>query len=118
RLQEASNSIRDNQLKERIAYSRQFTIGAGNEEFSRTVERDIGQNIDDLRERLQQANAAVGENPVQRTEEALDRLRRLASGLESMQERTRAAQGEEQREQREQAGRGQGEGGGLERRDE
>jgi hypothetical protein len=91
RLQEAANSIRDNQLKERISYSRQFAYAGGNDEFGRAMEQNIGESLEELRERLQQANTAVAENPQQRTEEALDRLRRLARGLESLQERTRAA---------------------------
>ncbi|MGH7464228.1 MAG: hypothetical protein ACREK1_03570, partial [Longimicrobiales bacterium] len=77
RLQEAANSIRDNQLKERISYSRQFAYASGNAEFGRMLEQQIGENIEDLRERLSQANSALGENPQHRAAETLDRLRRL-----------------------------------------
>lgn len=109
RLQEAANSIRDSQLKDRIRFGQQLAYTNRSDEAVRENERLIGEAIDQVRERLEQANGAASENPQQRTEEALDRLRRLARGLESLQERTRSAAGQD--EQSGQAGQDQGQDG-------
>ncbi|CAN5436055.1 hypothetical protein BH23ACI1_BH23ACI1_09100 [soil metagenome] len=105
RLQESANAIRENQLKERISWSRNFAVSPAPSELGRSTEQLIGEHLQDVEQRATRAAAALGESPGQRAEETLDRLRRLARGLESMQERTALA--EEQARQGQQGQQGQ-----------
>jgi hypothetical protein len=103
RLQEAANSIRDDQLKEKISYSRAFTQQGSPADYSRELEQQITQELDSVRARIAQAGDAISSGGSS-SEEALDRLRRLARGAESLQERTNQAADASRRLQRSQDG--------------
>ncbi len=96
KLAEAANGIREDQLKEKIRYSKRAAQGGAPEEFARNLEAQIGVNIDNLRQKLSDAADAAGRMGQQRGADALDRARDLARGAESlgrrMEERARQGQ--------------------------
>ena len=92
RLQEAANTMRRTQLKEHQSYSRdQLSRGATPEQV-RANEQRITAALDSLVGQLRTATGAfrAGEDAQGRAE--LERAAELARGLESMRERTAAAQ--------------------------
>jgi hypothetical protein len=93
RLQEAANTVRGTQLKERQSYSRdQLTRGATPEQV-RGNEQRIAAALDSVVSQLGAAASAFRDAPGTRGEQSLERAAALARGLESMRERTQAAQG-------------------------
>ena len=86
RLADAANSIRDNKLKEKIRYSKGL-VRSRAPETAQTFEQEIGGDIDDLREKLQAAAAAVGQSEGDAMTRALDQTRDLMRGLESLEQR-------------------------------
>jgi hypothetical protein len=117
-LREAANSIIDNRVSEKIRYSRVQTTPGTNREYARALEEEIGANIDEVRQGIADAvdrfdQSARGEQ----AQESLEEARNLARSLESLEERTRAAQegdqrrlGEQGEGQQGQQGQQQGEG--------
>ena len=91
-LSEAAGSIRENNLEENIRRSRAGTQPGAPPEYVERFEEEIGEGIDELREQLAEARAAMDRSDEQRASETMERTRDLASGLESLRERTRAAQ--------------------------
>jgi hypothetical protein len=111
RLKEAANSIRDNKLKERVRYSRGL-IGTRDQDYTGEFEAETTRAVDELQQRLEEAVEAVGNSPENQRAEALDRVRDLTRGVESLsrrldEHRDRGAGGQEN-----QQGQGQGQGGG------
>jgi len=88
RLQEAAGGIRDDKLKEKIRFSK-GVAQERNREYAEAFEEQIASDIERLKERLEDAEAAIGSQPRDRMAEALDRTRDLRRGLESMEERLR-----------------------------
>ena len=121
KLLEAAKSIRDNKLKEKLMYSRGVIRGRSSE-YARNFEEQIGADIDELRQRIEEGVAAIGESREQRLERSLERTRDAVNALESLDERIRerAAQGRGQQQSQGQQGQGQqgqgqqqgGQGGG------
>src|SRR6185436_18564562 len=75
-------------------YSEALVNRGYGQETLRTTENDIAGGIDQLRKRLEEAQASLGQGGQQQNadskgEQALGRTQRLARGLESLQERTR-----------------------------
>ena len=103
RLREAAGGIRDDKVKEKLRYSRQFlgrdaAAGAASE-----MDASIGSDLMDLRRKLSEAAAALGKGGSDRqTENALERARDLVRGVDSlgrrMQERAAGNQQDQQRE--------------------
>ncbi len=92
-LQEAANSIRDNQLKEKIRFSRALTQPGANPDYTREMEREIGGNLEELRDRIRDAGGSLGQGERNdRSNQALEQTRDLTRAMESLQERTRTAQ--------------------------
>jgi hypothetical protein len=94
KLSEAAGAIRDNRLRDKIRYSEALVNRGYGQETLRATENDISGGIDQLRKRLDEASAALGQGQQQqnagsKAEQALGRTQRLARGLESLQERTR-----------------------------
>jgi hypothetical protein len=106
KLAEAANGIRENQLKEKIRYSKRAAQGGAPEEFARNLEAQIGVNIDQLRQSLSQAAEAAGRMGQARGPDAADRARELARNAESLGRRMeeRARQGQQGRGPRGQDG--------------
>ena len=97
KLQEAANAIRDSRLRERILFSKGVMQG-GSPEYARSMEEQIGNSVQDVKERIEEAAGAVREPSERRAGQALDRARDVARGLESLQERARES-AEQQRGQ-------------------
>ena len=113
KMAEAAGSIRDNRLGDKLRYSQNLVNRGSSAEVVNAAENDIASGIDELRERLSEASAAVGQGRenANRMENALERARRLARAAESIQERTRE-RAQRQAQQGEGQGQGEGEGQG------
>jgi hypothetical protein len=99
KLSEAAGAVRDNRLKDKVRFSKSLVGRGRSQDDINTMESDIASGIDDVRRRLDEAQQALGQGaPGDKKEQALDRARRLARNLDSLQERTR---------ERAQAGQGQ-----------
>jgi hypothetical protein len=86
KAQEAAAGIRDNKIKEKIRYSKNLMRG-GAEDYARALEQDIGENLEALRDTLGEAQAALGQRAGDPKEDALERARQLARGLDSLERR-------------------------------
>jgi hypothetical protein len=107
KMADAASALRDQRLRDQVRYSRQLVNRGAPSQTVNAAEGNITRGIDDVRKKLDEAEAALNQNngtaPGDRREQALERAQRLARGLESLQERTR------ERGQRGQQGRdGQG----------
>ena len=94
RLADASNSIRDNQLKEKIRYTK-GVIRSRAGETARAFEEQIASDIEELRENLRAAADAVGNTEGDRMAQALDQTRDLMRGLDSLEHRMWQQPGQE-----------------------
>ncbi|HSM16240.1 MAG TPA: DUF4175 family protein [Gemmatimonadales bacterium] len=86
RLGEAAGSIRDNQLKEKLLYSRGVIQGRS-QDYARNFEEQIRTDLEELRDKIDEATGALGPSRERNMEEALDRAREAVTGLESLGER-------------------------------
>ncbi|HLE19900.1 MAG TPA: DUF4175 family protein, partial [Vicinamibacteria bacterium] len=86
KLQEAADSIRDTKLKEKIRYSKGVVQGR-EPEYAQRFEGQIGQDIEELSRRIDEAGAAIGKTERAQGEEALEKTRELVRNLESLGER-------------------------------
>jgi hypothetical protein len=86
KLREAADSIRDSKLKEKIRYSKGVVQGRTSE-YAQQFEEQIAQDIDELRDRIAEAGAAIGKSERAEAEEALEKTRELVRNLESLDER-------------------------------
>jgi hypothetical protein len=109
KLQEAANQIRDDKLEDKIRYSR-GVVQQRSPDYARNFEEQISSDIDELRDKIEDARSAIGETKEQRLARTLDDTRDLVRSLESLEERTQQQSGQEQ--QGEQQGQQQGEQGG------
>ena len=114
----AARSIRDNQLREKLLWSR-GVIQERTSEYVQSLEAVIESDIEDLRQLVQQGVDAIGETSEQRLARSLDRTADAVTALESMSERLqeRLGQGQAQEGQEGQQGQPeqqgqQGQGGG------
>ena len=106
KMAEAAGSIRDNRLGDKLRYSQNLISRRASGEDVNAAENDIARGIEELRERLDEAAGALGQNEenANRMENARERARRLARAAESIQERTRErAQRQAQQGKRQQA---------------
>ncbi|MEE8521884.1 MAG: DUF4175 family protein [Gemmatimonadota bacterium] len=114
KLQEAANSIRDNKLEDMIRYSR-GVVQQRSPDYARNFEQQIGSNIDQLTEKIEEARGAMGETREQRIARSLERTRELVESLQSLDERIEErgqAEGDQRQEGEQQEGQaGQQQGG-------
>lgn len=97
KLSEAANGIRDDKIKEKIRYSKAM-VQAGAAEQARSIEESIGSNINDLRRRLADANAAMGKaSKTDRMADSLEKARQMARGIDSLDQRMRERSDERDR---------------------
>ena len=90
-LEEATGTIRETQLRERLLWSRSLVGRAGQEEYAEAFENQTAQAIQSLANRLEEASEAVqGEVGQDSGTEALESAQDLARSLESMQRRLEA----------------------------
>ncbi|HZM95451.1 MAG TPA: DUF4175 family protein [Vicinamibacterales bacterium] len=105
KMAEAAGAIRDNRLRDAVRYSKAL-VSRGSNTQANAAEGDISRGIDEMRQRLDEAQAALGQGaPGDKREDAQRRAERLARAAESLQERTR------ERATRDQNGRQQGSDG-------
>jgi hypothetical protein len=102
KMAEAAGAIRDNRLRDAVRYSKAL-VSRGSNQQANAAEGDISRGIDEMRQRLDEAQQALGQGaPGDKREDAQRRAERLARAAESLQERTR--------ERAQQNGRQQGDG--------
>ena len=102
KMAEAAGAIRDNRLRDAVRYSKAL-VSRGSNQQANAAEGDISRGIEEMRQRLDEAQAALGQgSPGDKKEDAQRRAQRLARAAESLQERTR------ERATRDQNGRQQG----------
>ena len=87
-LEEATETIRETQLRERLLYSRGLIGRPGQEEYAEAFENQTAQAIQSLSNRLDEAAEAIqGRAQGNLQEEALESARDLVRSLESMERR-------------------------------
>ncbi len=86
KLRESATIIRDEQLKERIRYSKG---SLRQPDLSRMLEREIRRDIDEVGDRIADARASVGEGNGDREDQLLEQTRDLVQNLASMEARLR-----------------------------
>jgi len=94
KMSEAVSSMRENRLGDRIQASQRLTQalaqGRSSPDYARQFEEAIGQGIEEMREKVNEAAAASrGESSGQAANRSLDRARDLVRGQESLSERMR-----------------------------
>ena len=95
RLREAATAIDETRLRDKIELSRRIAGGGAQDEYVRRLEESIGEDMDELGDRLRGIGGEFRPGEGQEQAETVDRARDLSRGLESLRERTR-----ELREQR------------------
>ena len=105
-LAEASKAMRDHKTEEKIRAS-QGAMRYSGPEYTKSLETAIGNDLNDLQQRLEQVAAAARNGAGKLSDQAaqsqaLDRTRDLVRGMQSLDERMRNAQ----------TGKGQGQGQG------
>jgi hypothetical protein len=101
--------VRDNRLRDKVKFSKQLVSRGRSQDDINAMEGDIADGIDAVRKKLDEAQSALGQGGQgDKKEQALDKARRLARNLESLQERTKERAQPGQRG--DQQGQGQGEG--------
>ena len=89
KLTEAANGMRDKRIKDKIRYSDSMLRGGSPTPEVAAFDRDIQNNLDDLRNKIAEAQRAVGNTKADPNQQALDKARQLAQGMQSMGERMR-----------------------------
>jgi hypothetical protein len=126
-LQEAANSIRRNQVKEKVRYS-QGVVQHREAQYAEQFEEQISSDVEELLDKIAQAGQVAGGDQGSRRDDALNQARQLVERLESLESRLRergaegsseeqgsesGEQGQAGEQERGQDGRGeQGEGEG------
>ena len=94
RLAEASGTISDRRLPERILGSAQL-LRNGLFDFARARDGFIRAGLEEVKKQLESARSGMGQTREGRLEDAYNKARQLAEGLESMQQRL-SGQGKQQ----------------------
>jgi hypothetical protein len=85
KLREAAGDIRDDKVKEKLRYSRQFLGRDAAQGAAAEMDASIGSDLMDLRRKLAEAASALGKGgSAQQTENALERARDLVRGVDSL----------------------------------
>ncbi len=91
RLQEASRSIREGRIEDKIRFSTR-TMRGGSPEYAKSLEAQIGEDLDSLRSRIASAANVAASDSSQRASRALAQARDLVRGLSSIDDRMRERQ--------------------------
>ena len=93
KLTEAANSIRDNKVRDKIRYSSSMVRAGVSPSDQQPIENSIGSNLDALKNTLSQAASALGRpSQADAMNQALDKARQLARGVDSLDQRMRDRQ--------------------------
>jgi hypothetical protein len=87
KLSEAAGAIRDGRLRDKIRYSKWMVTRGSSPEQAQALEQEISSGLDALTKKLDEAASALGQTAPDPTGNALEKARRLARGMESLQER-------------------------------
>ena len=91
-LGEAVDTLRARRIEDRIRASQQ-QLGMASQQYLDNLERSIGEGLNDLGQRLQKAGEASSQASAgQRQQQALDRMRDLVRGMETLDDRVRQQQ--------------------------
>jgi hypothetical protein len=94
KLSEAAGSIRDNKVRDKIRYSSSMVRAGMSAADQQAIENSIGSNLDSLKKTLGQAASALGKpSQADTMNQALDKARELARGVDSLDQRLRERQG-------------------------
>ena len=108
KLSEAANGIRDNKVRDKIRYSSSMLRQGAPQTYQEPIENSIGSNLDALRNTLSQAASALGRpSQADAMNQALDKARQLARGVDSLDQRIRERQQGQQGRQGQQNQNGQ-----------
>ena len=83
-LSEAAESIRENQVKEKIRYSKGVVRGRS-PEYAKKFEEEIGRDLEEMAESLGEAKRSLGGSQEDKAEQALQGARDLVRRLESFE---------------------------------
>ena len=119
KLAEAADEIEERKIREKIAYSKGVVEQRGLDGYAATFEAQIAMDLDELKQQIDDAAAALDEAGPSPIEEALDKARDLVRGAETLGRRLEEGQqgqaGDQgqgqQGEQGQQGQNGQGAGG-------
>jgi hypothetical protein len=93
KLTEAANAIRDNKVRDKIRYSSSMVRAGVSSSDQQRMESSIGSNLDSLKNTLSQAASALGRpSQADAMNQALDKARQLARGVDSLDQRMRERQ--------------------------
>ena len=111
KLTEGADSIRDNRVRDKIRYSSRMLREGVSGSDQQPYENSIGANLESLKNTLSQAASALG-RPSQgdAMNQALDKARQLASGVDSLDQRLRERQQAQQGQRGQNGQRGQQQG--------
>ncbi len=88
KIQDAANSIRENKIKEKIRYSKGVVQGRS-PDYAENFEKLIGEDIDSLGKKLEDAAGSIGKSQETQVTEAIEQTRDLVRNLESLSDRIR-----------------------------
>ncbi|MBA2260189.1 MAG: hypothetical protein H0W18_14940, partial [Acidobacteria bacterium] len=92
KMTEAATAIRDNRVRDKIRYSGSMVRSGMATSDTENFEREIGSNLESVRSRLDEAQAALGQSRPDAKADSLNRARQLARSVESLGERARERQ--------------------------
>ena len=107
KLAGAADEIEERKIREKIAYSKGVVEQRGLDDYAATFEAQIAMDLDELKQQIDDAAAALDEAGPRPIEEALDKARDLVRGAETLGRRLEQGQQGEQG----QSQQGQGTGG-------
>jgi hypothetical protein len=92
RMSEAADGLRDNRVRDKIRYSGALVRSGMSPADTENFEREIGSNLQSLRDKLGEAQKALGNTRPDPQATALERAGELARNIESLGERARERQ--------------------------
>ena len=106
KMSEAAGTLRDRAVRDRIRWSRSMMRAGLQPGDAQALDKDISSTLDSVRDKLREAESALGRSAPDAMGQALDKARELARGMESLDQRMRerAQRGQDQQGQQ---GRGQ-----------
>src|SRR5688572_23113635 len=106
KMSEAAGTLRDRAVRDRIRWSRSMMRAGLQPGDAQALDKDISSTLDSVRDKLREAESALGRSAPDAMGQALDKAAELARGMESLDQRMRerAQRGQDQQGRQ---GRGQ-----------
>lgn len=93
KMSEAAGGIRDNKVRDKIRYSRSMMRAGMSPADQQPIENSIGSDLETLKDTLEQAASALGKpSQADKMDQALEKARQLARGVDTLDERMRERQ--------------------------